>query len=164
FDHRTRPAGQVDDHARQRLVERRVGRAEAGDAAPFAQGLIERLAERERTVLDRVMIVDLEIAPTLQAEIEAGVLGERPQHVIEEADPGRHVGPAGAVEGQLDLDRGLQGLAADRRPARAHLGRPAHGTIWASAVTTMSVPPRALISGITRGRSARGTAALSAKP
>ena len=77
---------------------------------------------------------------------------------------------AGAVERQLDLDRRLQGLAGHRRPARAHPSHPGspwqarHGTIWASAVTTMSVPPRALISGITRGRSARGTAALSAKP
>src|SRR5262245_5182436 len=106
--------------------------------------------------------------------------GERAEHVVEEADAGCDLSPAGAIQAELDLDRGLQGLAADRRPARAHVRSPLkigqldidarsacqdhQGTIWASAVTTMSVPPRALISGMTRGRSARGTAALRAKP
>ena len=132
LDDRARPAGQVDHGARERLVERRVGRAEARDAAPLAERLIERLAEREGAVLDGVVIVDLEVALACQGQVEAGVPGQRAEHVVEEADAGRDLGPAGAVEAQLDLDRGLQGLAADRRPARAHPGLPArHGTLRA---------------------------------
>ena len=37
-----------------------------------------------------------------------------------------------------------------------------HGTIWVRRVTTTSLPPAALSLGITAGRSARGTAALTA--
>ena len=101
----------------------------------------------------------LEVAPAFEDQLEPGMPGERAEHVIEEADAGRDLRPAAAVEAEVDLDRRLQGLAGDRRPARV-IRLPAspwqgQGTIWASAVTTMSVPPRALISGITRGRSAR---------
>ena len=132
LDHRARPSGQVHHGARERLVQRRVGRAEARDAAPFAERLIERLAEREAAVLDRVVIVDLEVAPAFQGQIEAGVPGQRAEHVVEEADAGCDLRPAGAVEAQLDLDRRLQGLAAHRRPARAHPGLPPrHGTLRA---------------------------------
>ena len=162
IDDRAGAPGEVDHRARQRLVERRERRAEAGDAAPRAQRLIERLAERQRAVLDRVVVVDLEVAGAGEPEIEPGVPGERAQHVVEKADAALDLALAAAVEGELDRDPGLEGLAGDLGLARAH--RTAHGTIWASAVTTMSVPPLALISGITRGRSLRGTAALSAKP
>ena len=65
-DDRARPAGEVDHGARERLVERRVGRAEAGDAAPLAERLVERLAERQRAVLDGVVVVDLEVALAMQ--------------------------------------------------------------------------------------------------
>ena len=132
LDDRAGPAGQVHDRPRQRLVQRRIGRAEARDAAPFPERLIERLAEHEAAVLDRMVIVDLEVAPAFEDQVEAGVPGERAEHVIEEADAGCDLGLAGAVEGQLDLDRRLQGLAAHRRPARAHPTIPArHGRVRA---------------------------------
>ena len=73
--------------------------------------------------------------------------------------------PSSTSSTSIAVSRVLRVTAARRAlipPSRLAMDR--HGTIWASAVTTMSVPPRALISGITRGRSARGTAALSAKP
>ncbi len=50
------------------------------------------------------------------------------------------------------------GHAGDRTP----LGAGAHGTICASADTTTSVPPAALMAGITCGSTSRGTAALTA--
>ncbi len=153
------PPGEIDHGAREGLVERGEGRAEAGDAAPLPERLIERLPERQRAVLDRVVVVDLEIARAFERQIEARVPGECCQHMVEKPDAGRDVRPAAAVEGELERDLGLEGLATDRCLARAH-----QGTIWASAETTMSVPPLALIRGITCGRSLRGTAALSAKP
>src|SRR4051794_5291193 len=54
-----RAAGEVDDHARQRLVERHVGVAEAADAGLVAERLREGLAEDQRGVFDRVVIVDV---------------------------------------------------------------------------------------------------------
>ncbi len=66
---------------------------------------------------------------------------------------------------------GRAGAGARCRPATAAPGEGAgaskvgHRRSWddlAERVTTMSVPPRALSSGMMRGRSARGTAALTA--
>jgi hypothetical protein len=57
------------------------------------------------------------------AQVEARVAGQAVQHVIEEPDAGRHVGAAGPIQVQAEIDRRLAGLAADlccavRRHAR----------------------------------------------
>src|SRR4051794_17857141 len=164
------PAREVDHGPRQRLVERRVGVAETADAATVAERSVERLAERQRAVLGGVVVVDLEVALAGQLEVEPGVLGQAGQHVVEEAEPGLDLRPAVAVEGEADADRGLVGAPLDGRLAPVVAGQVgevrllAHGTICAISKTTMSVPPRSLTARISAGRSARGTAAFSAKP
>jgi hypothetical protein len=74
-DHRARerhvelepwPARKVDDHARQRLVERRVGVPEAAEALPVAQRLLHRLAQGDAGVLYRMVRVDVEVALRVQ--------------------------------------------------------------------------------------------------
>ena len=45
FEDEERAAGEIDDHARERLVQRHVGVAEAADAALVAERLGEGLAE-----------------------------------------------------------------------------------------------------------------------
>ena len=57
-----RPPREVDDRLHQRLVERHRRLAEAADAGLVAERLAQRLAEHEPDVLDRVVVVDLEIA------------------------------------------------------------------------------------------------------
>lgn len=71
----------VNDGAGEGLVEGRVGVAVALDAAALAESLLERLAEGDAAVLDRVVVVDLEVALALQVELEAAVLRERGQHL-----------------------------------------------------------------------------------
>lgn len=63
------------------LVERRKAGAVAPDALALAEGLLERLAEGNGTVLDRVVVVDLEVALALELERHLAVLGERVQHL-----------------------------------------------------------------------------------
>src|SRR5689334_1867022 len=164
------PAGEVDHGTRQGLVERRVGVAEAADAAPVAERLVERLAERQGAVLGGVVVVHFEVALAGQLEVEPGVLRQAGQHVVEEAEAGLDLRPAVAVEGKAQPDRGLVGAPLDGRlaPVVAHqVGEVlllAHGTICAIWKTTMSVPPRSLTARIRAGRSACGTAAFTAKP
>ena len=55
-------AGDVDHRARQRLVERRVGRAVARDAAAVAERGAQAFAEHDADVLDGVMEVDVGVA------------------------------------------------------------------------------------------------------
>ena len=73
---------QVHDRARQRLVQRRESRAKALDAPNLAQRLSERLAQGNRTVLRRVVVIDPQVALALQLQRHAAVLGERMQHVV----------------------------------------------------------------------------------
>lgn len=82
---------QVDDRARQGLVEGREARAEALDATNLAERLLERLAQRNRTVLGRVVVINVQVAAALQLQGQAAVLGQRLQHVVEEAEARRHM-------------------------------------------------------------------------
>ena len=59
------------------------------------------------------MLIDIQIARGLQLQIEAAVLGEQLQHVIEEANAGGDVVAALAVEVQRAANLRLLGVALD---------------------------------------------------
>ena len=62
----------------------------------------ERVAEGRQDVLDGVVLVDVEITAGDAVEIEARVERQQRQEMVEEADPGRDVRPAAAVEVERD--------------------------------------------------------------
>src|SRR4029077_19627874 len=57
--------------------------------------------------------VDLEVALRFDTEVEAGVLAELLEHVIEERDAGGDGGRAAAVDDEHQVDGGLLRLAFD---------------------------------------------------
>jgi hypothetical protein len=69
----------------------------AGDARPVAEGLIERLPEGNRHVLDDVVGIDVEIALRSDGQIEQAVYRDVVQHVIEKADARVDISLTGAV-------------------------------------------------------------------
>ena len=75
--------------------------------------LREQLAEHDAHVFDGVVLIHVEIAVGLQRQVEAAVLGEQLQHVVEEADAGRDVVPAAAFDLQRAADAGLFRVALD---------------------------------------------------
>ena len=97
----------------------------AGDAAMVPSACFTRLAERDADILGRVVIIDMEIALGLDRDVDERMAGQQVEHMIEEANAGRDVGHAGAVEIDRDLDLGLLGLALD--------GGLAHGTLSLAA-------------------------------
>ena len=88
-----RPPGNVDRGARHRLVHRQMHVGVAGDALHVAERLLQRGAERDADVLDRVVLVDVEVALGLDGDVDQAVAGDLLQHVVEEADAGRESGP-----------------------------------------------------------------------
>ncbi len=100
--------------ARQRLVHRHMHVGVAGDALHVAERLLHRLAERDADVLGGVVVVDMQVALGLDRDVDARVPRQQIEHVVEEADAGRNVAAAGAVEVDRDLDVGLLGLALHR--------------------------------------------------
>src|SRR5919197_4155596 len=120
---------EVDHRRHQRLVERHASLAEAADAGLLAGALTQRLAEGEPDVLDRVVVVDLQVARRAEGQVEEAVLREQLEHVVQKRDAGLHLVAAAAVEGELETDVGLLGLPRDARaaypgarrcPARTH--------------------------------------------
>src|SRR5437879_12638657 len=59
------------------------------------------------------MVIDMQIAVRLDRDVDAGMPGQEIEHVVEEADAGRNVGHARAIEVDGNLDVGLLGLALD---------------------------------------------------
>src|SRR5690606_25975914 len=99
-------------------------KAVATDAPLVAERAFQRVAELQCDVLDRVMLVDVEIAAALDLEREAAVLAELLEHVIEEADARLRDGLGLAVEVDFDADVGLARLALDHcgpRPVEQHV-------------------------------------------
>jgi ATP-dependent HslUV protease, peptidase subunit HslV len=116
--HQERASGNVERDAGQRLVHGEIGKAVAGDAALIAERLGHGLAEHDACILGGVVLVDMEIALSLEGDVDQGMAGELLDHVVEEADTGRNVVGAGAVEIDRCRNRGLLGPAGDACPAR----------------------------------------------
>ena len=119
-------AREVDRRLGERLVERRARGAEAAHSGAVAERGVEGLAERDRAVLDGVVLVDPEIALAAQLDV-----GERPEreareHVVEEAEAGRDARAPAAEEPERAVDarlaRGAPHLA-DAVAADARVGR-----------------------------------------
>ena len=50
--------------------------------------LVEELAQHDADIFDGVVLIDIEVALGFELKIEAAVMGEQFQHVIEETDSG----------------------------------------------------------------------------
>src|SRR5439155_27365327 len=105
------PAAEVDRGAREGVVHRYDGVAVARDAAAVAKRAVERLAEGERRVLDRVMVARLEIARAFDDQVEARVKGELLEEVVVDAGARLHRDAARAVEPEAHGDARLGGRA-----------------------------------------------------
>ena len=94
----TGPAGEVDHHPGQGLVQRDVSVTVTGDALLVAQRVREGLAEDDTDVLHRVVGVDVQITPGLHFDIEQPVARHLVEHVFEKGQSGLEAPLAGAVE------------------------------------------------------------------
>ena len=65
-----RPAREIDRGDGQRFVHRHDEVPGALDAAARAERLVHGLAERDAEVLDRVMLVDVEVSPRVDDKVE----------------------------------------------------------------------------------------------
>ena len=72
----------------QGLVEGHQRGREAANPRLVAEGLAKRLTERDADILDGVVQVNLEVPDRVDGEVEAAVLPQLGEHVIEERDPG----------------------------------------------------------------------------
>src|SRR5262245_7344613 len=113
FVYQVRPARQINDGAGQRLVHRRISRAITHDAFFIAQSGGEGLTQTDRRILDRMVVVNVQIAFTSDFEVEESVTRKEFEHVIEKWNAGRNGVFAFAVDIERDADVCFFGRAFD---------------------------------------------------
>jgi hypothetical protein len=71
------------------------------------------LAERDADIFDRVVGIDLQVAPGHDIEVDQSVANDLVKHVVKEGDARIELAPAAAVEIDADADLGFQRIASD---------------------------------------------------
>ena len=121
LQHAVRATREVDGRGGAGLVHRDDGVAVAGHADAVPERAVQRLAEHDAGVLDRVVSAGLQVAGDLDVQVQARVAGDEVEHVVEEP----HARRAGAgpvpVQGQAQTDVRLLRGAVDGGLARAHV-------------------------------------------
>ena len=84
---------------------------------PSADG--HGFAERDADILDRVVLIDIEIAAHLQAEVERAVARHQLEHMVEETNAGRDVVTAAPLDPELQSNRRFARVARDHRPSHS---------------------------------------------
>ncbi len=115
------PPGYVQSCTNQRVIHRQQAIAVAADALLVAHGLRQRLTERDAGVLNRVVIVDMQIALRAGFHVNQRVAGQLVEHMIKEADAGLIVVRTGSIKVDLNDDVGFCRFARD--------GCAAHGVL-----------------------------------
>src|SRR4030095_12230576 len=131
---------EVDDDARQRLVERRIRMAEARQSGLVAERLAHRLSERDSDVLHGVVGIDVEVACRCYGNVEEPVACELVQHVIEKRHAGGDFGTTCAVEVHGERDLRFARIALDFRCARVCHDQVNAATAASSAAFSSGVP------------------------
>ena len=116
-----RPAGNVDRHARERLVHGNVDIGVARNAFHIAERLLHRLAERDPDILGGVMMIDMQVALSLDLDVDARVTRQQIEHVIEKTYARGDGRTAFAVKVDRNLDGGFLGGTFHRRLAHGLL-------------------------------------------
>src|SRR5256884_2274900 len=115
-----RPSRQIHDRAGQGFVERREARPEPRHTAALAHGAVERLPQCEGTVLDGAAFIASEAGLAGERQVQPGVAPQRVEQVVEEADAGLYVDPAGSLASERAGDRRLPRRARDGGGAGSH--------------------------------------------
>ena len=77
-------APEVEERQRPAVVHRQ-GEAVAGDPGLRAQRAVDGLAQRDGHVLHRVVFVDVQVAPRVDGQRDAAVVGDLREHVVQKA-------------------------------------------------------------------------------
>ena len=110
-----RPAAEVERDHGERLVHRHDEVPGAVDAAAVAERLRDRFAQRDAKILDRVVLIDVEVARGAHVEVERAMLREQLQHVIEETDAGRDRIASSSLQDQRQADLRFRRPSIDQR-------------------------------------------------
>lgn len=94
------PSAEVESYLAQAVIHGQTI-AIALDAALVTEGAQQTLAQGERRIFYRMMLIHVEVALRMDCQVHHAMLADLVQHVVEEAQPGVHVGLSRSVK--IDL-------------------------------------------------------------
>lgn len=83
------------------------------DPLLVSHGLRNRLSKSDAHVLYRMMVVDVQIALCVDANVDQSMTRNLVEHVVEKSDAGLKLGLARTIEIDADGDLGLFGVAGN---------------------------------------------------
>src|ERR1700682_691451 len=153
FADQMRPSAEVDACGRKRLVHRHQTISRAQNAALGAERLPDRLAENDACVLDRVVLIHVEVSTRGKFQIHRAVARYEGQHVIEERNSCRDFRAAAAIKIQAHEDVGFRCSAAQFRFShRQNFSRSFTLCSTASAPNSRSLVARYRCASLPSGR------------
>src|SRR5258708_756897 len=87
----------------------------AQNAAAIAQSTIKNLTQRDPNILNRVMLINIQVALRRQFQIEASMSSKELHHVVEETDACGDLILSVTLDREGDLDLRFRGLAMEGR-------------------------------------------------
>lgn len=108
-----RSPSEVDCHLAQRFVHGQKDMAVTRDALAVTQCLIESLTKNQTHILDRVVIIDVQVAFGFYIQVKQTVFCQQLQHVIKKGYPRANRGLAGPVNVQGQGNLGFPGFSFD---------------------------------------------------
>src|SRR5262249_53544908 len=97
----------------ERFIHRHQKVPRAVDAAPRAERLRHDFSEGDADVLDRVMLIDIEVARRVEGQIERAVAREELQHMVKKTDARANSITPSPVEDQRHANARLRRLSID---------------------------------------------------
>ena len=109
-----RPAAEIEGHLAKAIVHRQA-KAVTLNATLVAQSLGDSLTQGDGGILNRMVLVHLQVALDQDLQIHPRMLADLLEHMVEKAQPGRDHGFPRSVEVEPDLDIGFLGDPLDGR-------------------------------------------------
>ena len=113
-------SAEIEQHGGPALVHRQA-EAVAADAELRSERSADRLSERDGRILDRMVLVDLQVSPDLQVERYAGVMHDLVEHVVEKLQSGVDPRRRTAVQIEADPDVGFPRASLDDGLSLIHI-------------------------------------------
>src|SRR5262249_52214917 len=101
------PPADIDYGFAKRLIKRDDGATEALDSRAITERLAKRASHHDPDVLDRMMLIDMQVAAGSELEIEEAMAREAFEHVVQERNSSCHIGPPLAVEREFGRNLSL---------------------------------------------------------
>ena len=110
IENQTGTTRQINHYSGQGFIQRNIGMPIAAQALFITQGFGQRLAESNAYIFYRVMCINMQIAHSIDHEINHAMAGNLIEHVIKKSHAGGELGNTCAIQIDGNANTGFEGI------------------------------------------------------